>query len=87
MRHDTSQLVVETCMRIPVNTLRHIEKNRRALPKLEQGLAGWVKRFLDCVHATPQERATTIELMSRQVLRELSELLDDTEDRQHGDPI
>lgn len=64
-------------MEITDDTLRHIEKGRRPLPRLEQGLAQWVHRFLLCVQATPEERRDVVELMSRQVLNELSYILDD----------
>lgn len=76
-KHKMSQLKVELCMELPVNTLRHLEKGRRSLPHLEHGLAAWVKRFLDCVKADPDERKQVLEVMSRQVLTDLSELLDD----------
>lgn len=78
-RHKMSQRKVERCMEITDDTLRHVEKGRRPLPRLEQGLAAWVNRFLQCIDATPEERKEVIELMSRQILLELSELLDDTD--------
>lgn len=76
-RHNVSQRKLERCMEITDDTLRHIEKGRRPLPRLEQGLAQWINRFLRCVEATAEERHDVIELMSRQILHELSDLLDD----------
>ena len=64
-------------MGLPINTLRHIEKGRRPLPGLQSGLSGWVRRFLGCVGADPQERRQVLDVMSRQILAEFSELLDD----------
>lgn len=75
-RHQISQRKVERCMEITDDTIRHIERGRRPLPRLDQGLAKWVNRFLQCVQATPEERRDVIELMSRQIIHELSDLLD-----------
>jgi hypothetical protein len=72
-----SQLRVEVCMEIPIDTLRHMERGRRPLPPLEHGLSLWVKRYLDCVKADAEERQQVIDLMSRQILVEFSELLAD----------
>lgn len=77
--HGVSQLKVEVAMGLPINTLRHIEKGRRQLPDLQNGLSRWVKEFLACVGATPQERKLVLDVLSRQILLEFSELLDEVD--------
>ena len=76
-QHKMSQLRVEVCMELPINTLRHIERGRRPLPRRAHGLSLWIKRYLDCVKADTDERKQVVELMSRQILVEFSELLED----------
>ena len=56
---------IEACMGIPFDTLRHIEKGRRPLPGLQDGLGRWILHLLDCVRATPEERAMVETLLSR----------------------
>ncbi len=68
---------IEACMGIPFDTLRHIEKGRRPLPGLQDGLGRWILRLLDCVRATPEERAMVETLLSRDILMEWSEELGD----------
>lgn len=68
---------IEACMGIPFDTLRHIEKGRRPLPGLQDGLGRWILSLLDCVRATPEERAMVETLLSRIILMEWSEELGD----------
>ncbi len=68
---------IEACMGIPFDTLRHIEKGRRPLPGLQDGLGRWILRLLDCVRATPEERGMVETLLSRIILMEWSEELGD----------
>jgi hypothetical protein len=68
---------IEACMGIPFDTLRHIEKGRRPLPGLQDGLGRWILRLLDCVRATPAERGMVETLLSRIILMEWSEELGD----------
>jgi transcriptional regulator with XRE-family HTH domain len=76
--HGMSQVQVAACMGIAEDTYRHIEKGRRPLPTIRQGaLARWMRSFLDCVNATPNEQRRVKELTSRVILEELSYLLED----------
>ncbi|HEU5347207.1 MAG TPA: hypothetical protein VFU63_01215 [Ktedonobacterales bacterium] len=68
---------IEACMGIPFDTLRHIEKGRRPLPGLQDGLGRWILNLLDCVRATSEERAMVETLLSRIILMEWSEELGD----------
>lgn len=68
---------IEACMGIPFDTLRHIEKGRRPLPGLQDGLGRWILHLLDCVRATAEERAMVETLLSRVILMEWSEELGD----------
>jgi hypothetical protein len=75
-RHSEVTLTeIEACMDIPFDTLRHIEKGRRPLPGLQDGLGRWILRMLDCVQATPEEREMVETLLSRIILMEWSEEL------------
>lgn len=77
-RHpDVSLTEIEACMGIPFDTLRHIEKGRRPLPGLQDGLGRWILRLLDCIRATAEERAMVEVLLSRIILMEWSEDLGD----------
>jgi hypothetical protein len=77
-RHpEVSLTEIEACMGIPFDTLRHIEKGRRPLPGLQDGLGRWILHLLDCVRATPEERAMVETLLSRIILMEWSEELGD----------
>ncbi len=64
---------IEACMGIPFDTLRHIEKGRRPLPGLQDGLGRWILHLLDCMRATPEERQMVETLLSRIILMEWSE--------------
>lgn len=66
---------IEACMGIPFDTLRHIEKGRRPLPGLQDGLGRWILHMLDCMRATPEERQMVETLLSRIILMEWSEEL------------
>jgi hypothetical protein len=68
---------IEVCMNIPIDTLRHIEKGRRPLPGLQDGLSKWIARFLDCVHATVEERQQVRLLAARVLLLEWGDELDE----------
>ena len=73
-RHPEVSLTdIEACMGIPFDTLRHIEKGRRPLPGLQDGLGRWILHLLDCVRATPDERGMVETLLSRIILMEWSE--------------
>lgn len=77
-RHpETSLTEIEACMGIPFDTLRHIEKGRRPLPGLQDGLGRWILHLLDCVRATSEERAMVEAMLSRIIVMEWSEDLDD----------
>jgi len=67
---------IEVCMNIPVDTLRHIEKGRRPLPGLQDGLSKWISLFLDCMHATVEERQQVRRLAARVLILEWSDELD-----------
>ncbi len=75
--HGVSQRNVEDCMEMARDQYRHIEKGRRKLPKLEDGLTAWVRRFEDCVDATQAERGAIFEVLRQRVVSEFSALLDD----------
>lgn len=70
---------IEVCMEIPIDTLRHIEKGRRPLPGIQDGLSRWLERFLHCVQATDHERQEVRLLAARVLLLEWSDELDGTE--------
>jgi hypothetical protein len=63
-------------MGLPPDTLRHIEKGRRLLPGLQEGLTEWIETYLRCVNATAEERKRVEELAARLLLLEWSEDLD-----------
>lgn len=73
---DVSLPIIETCMGIPIDTLRHIEKGRRPLPGLQDGLSKWLEDFLHCVNATDAERQQVRSLAARALLLEWGETLD-----------
>jgi transcriptional regulator with XRE-family HTH domain len=76
--HGMTQLQVAMEMGIAEGTYRHIEKGRRPLPDIRNGVLGkWMRSFLDAVNATADERQYMKEVVSRQILHELSDLLDD----------
>jgi hypothetical protein len=67
---------IEKCMGIPEGTLRGIEKGRHLLPALQDGLSGWLDAFLNCVDATPEERAQVRDLAAKVLLAEWADELD-----------
>jgi transcriptional regulator with XRE-family HTH domain len=75
--HGISQRTLETRMGLPEATYRHIESGRRNLPDYRNGLVEWIKIFVNCVHATEDERRQIIELMSHEIVQQFSRLLDD----------
>ena len=74
--HGRTQIQIATCMAIDEDTYRHIEKGRRPLPDIRRGFSRWIRAFLDCAGATPNERVDMTELASRVFLEELSHILD-----------
>jgi transcriptional regulator with XRE-family HTH domain len=79
--HGMTQLRVATGMGIAEDTYRHIEKGTRPLPGIRNGdLGRRIRAFLDAVNATPEERQYMKEVVSRQILHDLSHLLDDDDD-------
>jgi DNA-binding XRE family transcriptional regulator len=75
--HNRSQLDVAVCMGIAEDTYRHIEKGRRPLPHIQRGFGHWIRSFLICVGATPDEKARLKELAWRLFLEEWGRDLDD----------
>ncbi|HEY7020891.1 MAG TPA: helix-turn-helix transcriptional regulator [Ktedonobacterales bacterium] len=83
--HGMTQLQVAMEMGIAQDTYRHIEKGRRPLPDVRNGELGkWMRSFLDAVDAAPDERQYMKEVVSRLVLHELSDLLDDDDPPDEG---
>lgn len=74
--HSVSQLTLEMRMLLPVDTIRHIERGRRPLPDLHKGLVEWVKRYLECVGATSEERDRIVLALHADVLSHFSVMLD-----------
>jgi DNA-binding XRE family transcriptional regulator len=75
--HRMSQVQVAACMSIAEDTYRHIEKGRRPLPRIQRGFGRWIRSFLTCVGATPDEESRLRELAWRLFLQEWSHDLDD----------
>jgi hypothetical protein len=73
-----SMLTIEACMEIPFGTLRHIEKGRRPLPGLQDGLSKWIEHFLNCVQATADEREHLRRLAARVLFLEWNDETDGT---------
>jgi hypothetical protein len=76
-RDEVTMTEIEACMGIPFDTLRHIEKGRRSLPGLQDGLGHWIRELLDCMRATPEEHELVKTLLARVILMEWSEELGD----------
>jgi hypothetical protein len=74
--HKRTQIQVAVCMHIAEDTYRHIEKGRRPLP-IRRGFGRWIRSFLNCVGATPDEQSRLKELAWRLFLEEWSHDLDD----------
>ncbi len=60
-------------MGLPPDTIRHIEKGRRLLPGLQEGLSHWIEEYLRCVQASPEEHEQVKELAARVLLLEWGE--------------
>lgn len=73
LRHGIASSDLDACMGMPVGTLRHIEKGRRPLPGLQDGLSSWIQNYLNCVGATEDERNEIRQQISRALLLEWSE--------------
>jgi hypothetical protein len=68
-------------MGIRTDSLRHIEKGRRPLPDFLHGRIVWVRSYLKCVGATPNEEQEAISLASHEFLGQFEEWLHDVETR------
>jgi transcriptional regulator with XRE-family HTH domain len=75
--HQRTQIQIAACMHIAEDTYRHIEKGRRPLPGYRRGFGRWIRSFLDCVGATPEEERRLKELAWRTFLEEWSHDLDE----------
>jgi len=75
--HGISQEAIEECMQVPEGTYRHIERGRRNLPDYRSGLTTWIRQFENCVQASTKERAQILELLSHEIVKQFSDLLDD----------
>jgi len=75
--HKKTQSEIESCMKIPLDSYRHIERGRRPLPDFRTGLKQWVKDFVRCVEATDDERKQIHYLLSEQIVLQYSFLIED----------
>jgi hypothetical protein len=75
--HGLSQKAVEVGMHLPEGTIRHIEIGRRKLPDFQNGLIVWIRNFQACVHASELERKQILDLLSKEILKQFGDLLDD----------
>ncbi len=75
--HGPSQLVVAACMGIHPDSLRHIESGLRPIPDFLHGRIAWIRSFLKCVEATPEEEREALELAARSVVEQFDEWLRD----------
>lgn len=75
--HKCSQAAVADCMGIATDAYRHIERGRRPLPDFRHHLVAWVRDFEECVQASIEERKQLLTLLTDQVLRDFSILIDD----------
>jgi hypothetical protein len=76
---------VERCMKIPTDTYRHIERRRRPLPDFQHGLIEFVRGYLQCVDATPEEDEVALKLASDAFVLQFAEWLDDVRNRRSNE--
>jgi DNA-binding XRE family transcriptional regulator len=82
--HERTQIQIAACMDIAEDTYRHIEKGRRPLPDIRRGFSRWIREFLECAGATPEERVRMRELAARLFVEELSHIMDGESPRPYG---
>ncbi len=79
--HDKTPVEVAVCMSYAYDYYRRLESGRRNLPDYRHGLVQWVRRFLRCVEATPEEEQHGLELMAREFTVQFAEWQSELEQR------
>jgi transcriptional regulator with XRE-family HTH domain len=85
-RSGRSRREVAKCMEIGIDTLRLYENANRPLPDFLHGLIAWVKKFLECVDATPDEQQEVLILASRLFVEKFAGWKLDDENRRSRKP-
>jgi transcriptional regulator with XRE-family HTH domain len=74
--HGKKKSEVARCMGMTLNAYRHYETGKSHLPDFLHGRMAWVRKFLECVGATPDEIEHARGIAASQVLREFEDRLD-----------
>lgn len=72
---------VERTMKIPKDTYRHIERRRRPLPTVDRGLIEFVRSYLACVGATPEDETEAFQLATHTVVEQFADWMQALRDR------
>lgn len=81
LRSKKSRRSVEDCMQVGKDTYRQVETYYRPPPDFQHGFVQWLRDFLRCVGATPEEEQTAMDLASRVLVKQFADWMDDLRNR------
>jgi hypothetical protein len=81
LRSGKSLKAVEECMNVGADTYRHVESRLRPPRDFQHGFIAWLRDFLRCVDATPEDEKHAIDLAARAILDQFADWMDDLRNR------